>query len=80
MLVYLILARDASVHENVTLPTMTVDVTEKHYLVLFVIGCDQFFCKVDGWVEQAARVRPATVQISANKITAVVTDDYTIRV
>ena len=31
-------------------------------------------------MEQAARVWPATIEISADKITAVVTDDYAVRV
>ena len=78
MLIDLILSRDAAIHENVTLTTMTMHVTEQHNLVVFVVQSDQLFCEVYCWVEQSTWIRPSSIQICSYKVAAVISSDHAI--
>jgi hypothetical protein len=72
MLVDLSLGTHASVHENVALAAVSVHVTEKNDLVLLVVCGNQFLRVVNGRVQKARRVWPATIQISATEVASVV--------
>ena len=53
VLIDLSLTRDTPIHENVTLATVSMHITEKDYLILSMVGGDQLFSEVDGRMEQA---------------------------
>lgn len=80
MLVYFSLARNAPVHEDVTLPTVAMNVAEKYDLVFLVVQCDKLFSEKDGRVEKAAGIGPPTIEVGTYEIAAIVADDDTIGV
>lgn len=80
MLVDICLCTHAAVHENVALATVTMHVTEEDHLIIPVVSCDQFLRVIYGRVEVTRRVWPAAVQISARKVTSVVSNYNPVRV
>ena len=78
MLIDLSLARNTSIHENISLPAMPMHVTVEYYLVLFMVVLDKLFCIVYGWVQNFRRVWPSSIQISARYIAAIVSNNYSV--
>ena len=78
VLIDLILSRDAAIHENVTLTTMTMHVTEQHNLVVFVVQSDQLLCEIYCRVEQSTWIRPSSIQICPYKVAAVISSYHAI--
>jgi hypothetical protein len=52
VLVYLVLAYYTPIHENISLPAMTMHVTEHYHLIFFVIGSNQLLRVVNGRVKK----------------------------
>lgn len=74
------LSSDASVHENVPLSRVAVHIAVKDDLVLSVALLDQLLGVVNRWMKHFRRVRPPPIQIDANQVAAVISNDHSIRV
>ena len=74
------LARDASVHEDVSLSTVAMHVAKEHDLIFFVVSCHELFCEVNRRMQKAWWIGPSTVEIATNCIASIVANDDAIRI
>lgn len=61
MLIHVALRAGASIHENVALTGVAVEIAVHEDRVVNVARLGMHFCVVDGGVEQLGRVRPPSV-------------------
>ena len=78
MLVNLGLATDTPVHEDISLPAMSVHVAEEDDLILFVVGSDELLGIVNSGVQNFGRIRPSSIQISADHVTPIIADHHAV--
>ena len=74
------LRASTSIHENISLSAMTMEVTVKKDSMIYCTGFCMHFGVVDRWVKQLRWISPSPVQVSTKDVTPIVPINDSVRV